>query len=187
MLHKDKYGLFNEKPVIDGEPSGNDGPILTSYAEKEGWEIDHEKIKKEYWEKLAGHPIPVERLPGKPFPPPSRDTILGWYWLKLLPVETLRENKWNFSPWPVPGFNPLKTLSALWRMRKAHRNALWENGGEPHLWRFAFKVPIQDRAYMLRDSGLKVPLFYRIYERLHRLRNPRTESSWKIAWRKYHC
>ncbi len=183
-MHRDKYGLYHEKPLIDGEPSGNDGPILTSYMQKLGKSVDLAFIRENYWEKLKGHPIPKERLPGKPFPPPSRDTILGWYWLGFLPVKTLVENKWNFSPYPLPRFNPFKTFAALWRMRHSHRNALWKDGGEPHLFRFAFKVPIQDRAYMLRDSGLPVPLFYRWYEKLHDMRKPRNESSRKIAWRK---
>ena len=69
-------------------------------------------------------------------------------------------------------------------MRNKHRNALWKDGGEPHLWRFAFTVPIQDRAYMLRDSGKPVPLSYRLYETLHRL-FPKSESSKKISARKY--
>ena len=182
--HKDKYGLYNDRPVIDGEPSGNDGPILTSYVQKLGEDVDVDFIRKNYWDKLDGRPIPRERLPGKPFPPPSRDTILGWYWLGFLPVKVLEENHWNFSPYPLPKFQVFKTLGALWRMRNAHRNALWKDGGEPHLWRFAFKVPIQDRAYMLRDSGMRVPIFYRVYERLHRLRGPRSDSSKKISWRK---
>ncbi|MES2526484.1 MAG: hypothetical protein V4598_05330 [Bdellovibrionota bacterium] len=182
-LYKDKYGLYNEKPVTNGEPSGNDGPILTSYMQKLG-DVDVDFIRKNYWDKLAGRPIPMERLPGKPNPPPSRDTILGWYWLGFLPVKVLQENKWNFSPYPVPAFNLFKTVAAFWRMRNAHRNALWMNEGEPHLFRFAFKVPIQDRAYMLRDSGMKVPLIYRLYERIHRLLGAKSESSKKIAWRK---
>jgi hypothetical protein len=183
-MHRDKYGLYNERPLTDGEPSGNDGPILTSYMQKRGEKIDLNFIRKNYWEKLSGRPIPRERLPGKAYPPPSRDTILGWYWLGLLPVKVLKENHWNFSPFPVPRFNPFKTIAALWRMRNSHRNALWQEKGEPHLFRFAFKVPIQDRAYMLRDSNLPVPLFYRLYEKIHRMRKPKSESSRKIAWRK---
>lgn len=184
-MFRDKYGLYNERPVNDGEPSGNDGPILTSYSEKLGENVDRDFIRKNYWEKLRGLPVPVERLPGKAFPPPSRDTILGWFWLGLLPVEVLLKRKWNFSPYEIPRFHLLRTLSALWRMRKAHRNALWMNGGEPHLWRFAFSVPLQDRAYMMREAGLHLPLHYRIYEFFHRLRKPRSLSSRRIAWRKY--
>jgi hypothetical protein len=183
-MHRDKYGLYNERPLIDEEPSGNDGPILTSYMQKLGEKVDLDFIRTNYWEKLGGHPIPYERLPGKADPPPSRDTILGWYWLGFLPVKVLKVKNWNFSPYPLPRFNPLKTIAALWRMRNSHRNALWQDGGEPHLFRFAFKVPIQDRAYMLRDSGLPVPIHYRLYEWLHHLRKPKSESSRKIAWRK---
>lgn len=184
-MHRDKYGLYNEKPSNNGEPTGNDGPILTSYMEKRGEKIDREHIRKCYWEKLQGRPIPRERLPGKLSPPPSRETILGWYWLGLLPVKTLKENDWNFSPYPIPRFHLFKTLGALWRMRRSHRNALWLDGGEPHLFRFAFKVPVQDRAYMLKDSGFRVPVFYRIFEWIHRLKKPRSQSSQNIFWRKY--
>ena len=184
-MFRDKFGLYNERPSQRGEPSGNDGPILTSYMEKLGEEIDRDFIRKNYWEKLQGLPLPTERLPGKAFPPPSRDTILGWYWLGLLSVDELKKRDWNFSPFPLPEFKISKTLAALWRMRNAHRNKLWMNGGEPHLWRFAFRVPLQDRAYMLRESGLPVPFFYRLYEFFHRLKKPKSLSSQRIAWRKY--
>ncbi len=183
-MFRDKYGLYNEKSLTNNEPSGNDGPILTSYVQKNGGDVDLAFIRREYWDKLAGRPIPKERLPGKPLPPPSRDTILGWYWLGFLSVDDLQKRKWNFSPWSFPAFNPLKTLAALWRLRKKHRNALWQNGGEPHLWRFAFSVPIQDRAYMLRDSGKAVPLFYRVYEWISNNRKARSRSSEMIMWRK---
>lgn len=184
MMYQDKFGLYHLRPCVDGEPSGNDGPIITAYAQKEGLEVDLNRIKELYWDQLAGGEIPTERLPGKSTPPPSRDTVLGWYWLGFLSVPTLIKHDWSFSPFPLPKFNIYKTILALWRMRKAHRNTLWQGSGEPHLWRFAFSVPIQDRAYMLRHSGYKVPWSYTVFEFIHKKLIWKSESSKRIAWRK---
>lgn len=182
---KDKYGLYNVKPCCLGEPSGNDGAILTSYAQKLGLPVDLELIKKSYWDKLQGGAIPHERLPGKAHPPPSRDTILGWYWLGFLSVEVLQDHDWNFSPYALPKYNFFKTLAALWRVRSSHRNVLWQGSGEPHLWRLAFSVPFQDRAYMLKDSGMPVPFFYQLWEWINRRLIAKSTSSRLIHWRKY--
>ncbi len=74
-FYKDKFGLYNLKPCPDGNPSGNDGPIITSYAEKLGLPVDHQMVRHHYFEKLAGHPLPTERLPGKKEPPPSYSLV----------------------------------------------------------------------------------------------------------------
>lgn len=48
MTYVDKYGLWNVKECINGEPSGNDGPILTAYADKLGVPLDNPSLTAYY-------------------------------------------------------------------------------------------------------------------------------------------
>lgn len=186
MNYVDKYGFWNVKPVASScLPSGNDGAIVTAYAQKAGLGIDWPNLwnTRELIEKLRG--VPMQRHPGKFYPPPSRDTMLGMVALGLLHPEDLKANGWLFCPFAVPAFNPLKTIAALWRMRKAHRNALWEGTGEPHLFRFAFSVPLVDRSFMLRKVGMPRNFFYDLAEWIGRtFFPPKNDSSKLIAWLK---
>lgn len=101
--------------------------------------------------------------------------------------EKLRINKWSFSPVPLPSFNPITLVSQLLKCRGQHRNHFWKNE-YTQIYRFAFSVPIQDRVYLLKDSGNKVPVSYKMYNILHNLISMLTKSSDSaklIEWRKY--
>lgn len=154
------------------------------------------------------------RYPGKFEPPCSRDVVLGLYILKRVDVKMLQEMKWNFSPYELPRFHilfsPIMIFLSLWviggakicmKLGKifpsifndeeraeiegvAHRNSIWKGAGFPELWRFAFAVPMQDRAFMLRDSGEHVPLLYRAFEWFSKSFPSKSSSSRLIAWAK---
>lgn len=186
MEFKDKYGFYNVKPIGPSrDPSGNDGAIVTAYAQKVGLSISWVELwhTRDLLRKRNG--IPIERHPGKFYPPPSRDTMLGLVSLGMLHPEDLLENNWSFCPFKIPDFNPFLTIAALWRMRKAHRNSLWEGNGEPHLFRFAFSVPLVDRAFMLRHVGMPKNYFYSFAEWLGIAFFPaKNDSSKLISWLK---
>jgi len=85
MSYIDKYGLYNVKHCISGEPSGNDGFIITAYAIKLGLEVNFNLINSTYLSLKSNNfelrrrtvrylwSYPVERLPNKADPMPSRD------------------------------------------------------------------------------------------------------------------
>jgi len=182
----DKFGFYNVKEIGPSQdPSGNDGAIVTAYAYKLNLPINWAILwhTKDLLSKKNG--IPIERHPGKHYPPPSRDTMLGLVALGMLHPETLMENNWIFFPFKYPSFNPFKTIAALWRIRKAHRNALWEGEGEPHLFRFSFSVPLVDRASMLRHAGMQVGILYSIIEWVDKKFTSSSASSKLIRWIKY--
>ena len=182
-IYQDKWSRWHDKPCQGGKPSSNNGWLYTAYAGKLGLDIDKYGISACYFD--CWHPKRsfMTRSPGKETPPMSRDEVVGLVSQNLL-ISTII-NGWSFCPCPIPAFNPFKTIAALWRMRKAHRNALWENGGEPHLFRFAFSVPFQDRGWILRQADMDVPLFYRIYESISVLVPSKSNSSKLIEWLKY--
>jgi hypothetical protein len=186
MDYQDRFGFWNVKPVNKArEPSGNDGAIITAYARKAGLGMDWPNLwhTRDLVDKKNG--IPVQRHPGKYFPPPSRDTMLGLVAIGMLHPETLVENGWSFSPFKIPSFNLFKSIAAFWRLRTAHRNAVWMDKGEPHVFRFAFSVPLPDRAFMLRTAGMKVGFIYGLAEWIDKKFTTSSSSSTLIRWLKY--
>lgn len=185
----DDYGRVHHKPCINGEPSSNNGWIYTAY-------LYHAKgeIQATDWLKLAscfeycrvyyeakGDYI-INRHPGKSTIPISRDEILGLADLDLLKPEHL--DGWNFSPYPLPRFSPLKLVKQLWEAKGEHRNYFWQNSLD-QLYRFAFSVPVQDRAFILKKWGKfrwynPVHVFYAAFGRVSSLFSPNG-----LDWLKY--
>lgn len=194
MNYVDECGLWNVKPVgPDNKPTGNDGWIVTAYAVKCGFKINQELITKT-WERLKKiGPLPIERLPNKETPYCSRDVMLGLGALKLITVDDLIAHDWKFSPKPIPKFDIFKLANQLWQLRPrlvkwkiifAHRNYFWENNLD-QIYRFAYSVPLQDRAFYYRIAGRCVPFFYYLIESIDEKLKPGSNSGTLIRWLKY--
>ena len=186
MNYIDKFGLWNVKPCIDSEPSGNDGLIVTAYAEKVGFEI-REPLR--YWLQLERSSntfnYPIERLPGKPTPYPSRDFMLGAVYFRFIRAGRMIRNNWNFSPVPLPRLNIFKLAYQLWRLRGKHRNTFWMEKGYEQVYLTAFMVPFQDRAYYFRAFGENTPWYYRVIEAIDKKLEAKDNSSKLLRWVKY--
>lgn len=155
MNYIDKYGRIHHKLCIDGEPSSNNGWIYTAYAEKLGIELDLKTLQICFHSclEVKNDRLFINRSPTKSLPPMSRDEILGLAQLGLLKPMYLQG--WNFSPKPIPKFNPIKLVQQLWELRpslKRHRNYFWENNLD-QLYRFAYSVPLTDRHFILQQWG----------------------------------
>lgn len=206
----DKYGRFHQKLCINGEPSGNNGYIYSSYALKAGLELDLNSIKNCYNQCLVDGKF-VLRSPGKELPPQSRDEITGACGLGLLKPDHL--SGWSFSPYPLPKFSLIKLVKQLWELRPSlladkyitlfnffggkaiklpfgyhlafkHRNYFWQNGLD-QIYRFAFSVPLSDRHFILKKWGSfryynPVHLFYAAVGKLNSKLNPGA-----LDWLKY--
>lgn len=173
--YQDKYGRYHHKPCIDGEPSSNNGWLYTAYLNKlKPINLLREQLASCYrqcvqQDEHSGR-LYIERSPYKSLPPMSRDEILGIAALKLLRPSHIKGM--NFSPRPIPRFNPFKFAAQLWELRPTllsdgtggyelefkHRNYFWENNLD-QLYRFAFSVPLTDRHFILKQWG-KFNLFY---------------------------
>lgn len=188
MSYVDKYGLWNVKECIDGNPSGNDGWILTAYAEKLELPV-HPKLYHSWLTLERGDHIrkfPIERLPGKEHPYISRDVVLGAIYLGMTDVWHLKRMDWNFSPIILPALNIFKLIHQLWQLRGKHRNHFWQNHGFEQVFHVAFMVPLHDRAAIYRFSGeTPPPVIYRLIEWVDKRRKPRNNSSALIRWLKY--
>lgn len=167
----DQYSRYHNKPVTDTDSvPTNNGWIYTAYYQKAYGSLpDYRKNIDCFVECRSFQPKRILRSPGKINPPISRDEILGLVSLSLvIPVHL---NGWNFSPYPIPAFSLTKLLSQVWELRPKfalvdfpgftiklpdiqfrHRNYFWKNNLD-QLYRFAFSVPLQDRAFILQKWG----------------------------------
>lgn len=164
----DKYGRYHDKPVTDLKPiSSNNGWIYTAYAEKLGLPINYLTLEEcfnhcKVSNKDLDNKLALVRTPGKNEPPISRDEILGMASLGFLKPRHL--NGWNFSPYAIPRFNPIKLIAQLWDLRPSlnrHRNYFWQNNLD-QLYRFAFSVPLSDRHFILKKWGKFNPIYWLI-------------------------
>lgn len=190
----DELGRLHHKPVTTENPvpSGN-GWLYTAYYKKvigisvTAFQKLHTAFLKcqVYSSISADRPsFYLVRSPGKDAPPISRDEILGLAALGLLQKEHIKG--WNFSPYIVPKFNLVSFLKQAYVLRPTfkpvvigpvepdskvffglylrHRNYVWKNDLN-QLYRFAFSVPLVDRAFILEKWG-KNQLFYSIVAKL---------------------
>ena len=171
----DSYGRLHHKNCVNGAPSSNNGWLYTAYADKLlTIDLDrnglNECFNKCIIKDARDDRSFLIRSPGKDLPPMSRDEILGMAALGLLKPTHL--NGWNFSPYPLPRFNPFKLIAQLWELRPErvntwqddgedgyyfewrakHRNYFWENYLD-QMFRFAFSVPLSDRHFILQKWG----------------------------------
>jgi len=179
----DKYSRIHHKPCLNGEPSSNNGWIYTAYYRKAaGILVSDYVILERCFRTCRQRHVktgatfftrhPYGEITDVPF---NRDEIIGGVHLSLI-REYMLLNKfqpsWNFSPFPIPKFSPIKLAKQLWELRPSlsvsfpelfggkvyytkfslefkHRNYFWENNLD-QLYRFAFSVPIQDRHFILK-------------------------------------
>lgn len=177
MNFVDKYGLYHHKPCVNDEPSSNNGWLYTSIAKHLGFPIAKSSLQKCFLSCLRSiSPLQLDRLPGKKEPPISRDEILGMVSLGLLDVKHLEENYWQFCN--LDGFVPKslwqlnwwEVVKSLWRIRKSHRNALWDSDYwnekvwvHPDHLHIGFRLTPQDTYYMLKKSGRRANPIHFIY------------------------
>lgn len=202
MTYIDKYGRYHDKPCINGQPKSNNGWIYTAYANKLGLPLDKDQLWdcKHACQVWSSDPVFMyhTRSPGKELPPMSRDEILGMAALRLITPNLANAKNWNFSPRPIPKFNPIKLAAQLWQLRPSivytrvgivpilefkHRNYFWENNLD-QLYRFAFSVPLVDRAFILECWGETNSLRYYLYKAIAKLDSMSSSES-GIRWLKY--
>jgi hypothetical protein len=114
----------------------------------------------------------------------SRDEILGMVYLDPRLADRLIMDDFNFSPYPIPKFNLVTLIKQLKEVKGKHRNYFWQNNLD-QIYRFAFSLPLQDRAFVYRLANKKVPLFYQIVEFIDKKLSTDNRSSKAIRSFKY--
>ena len=165
-IYQDKWGRWHDKPCADGSPSSNNGWIYTAYAYHLGMGFDFLLLSDCHDEIQRGEFPKWDRSPGKMFPPLSRDEVLGLYVCGFLTHKELKRVHWQFCN--ISGFKPtplwkiswLKAARAAWKIRNAHRNALWD---EDDLWYFGFRLPPQDTWFIMKVAERKPSIIHTLY------------------------
>ena len=179
----DRYGRIHDNPVVNGEPSSDNGWLYSAVYHKLGGTLSLDAAAlQECYTALKRHP---DGVVGRDLEIPiSRDEILGLEY--LLPGSTrVIESGWNFSPYPVPEFNLILLITQAIKLvdwstlQLKHRNTFWRQGYD-QIYRFAFSVPWSDRYTILKLNG-KNSLFWRV---VHKLLNRPTKdrSGRQLYW-----
>jgi hypothetical protein len=200
----DKFGRLHHKPCINGEPAGNNGWIYSAYFHKAGGNLNSTLLNECFRDCVKQHPssqLYTNRHPdGYSKVPQSRDEILGMASLGFL--HPMHLNGWSFSPYPIPAFSLTKLIKQLWELRPEktptvnyendrvvewqfkHRNFFWQNNLD-QIYRFAFSVPLQDRAFILECWGETRSLRYFFYKTIAFIDSKISKPKNGIPWLKY--
>jgi len=176
--------IHNKSVTIERPISSNNGWIYTAYSYK----LNNTPLYLRSNQLILAGKDCAERLKRHPFnskddsPPISRDEVLGLAYLGFLKPQHL--NGWNFSPYPIPKFNLIKTIQQFIEIKDKHRNYLWQNGLD-QIYRFAFSVPLQDRAFLLECWGKTKSLRYFFYKGIAMLDAKFAKPKNGIHWLKY--
>lgn len=139
-----KHGLYHDKPVINGEPSSNNGWIYTAYAKK--LHLMTGNYQQLMFKCLSTEPpFLINRLPDKKYPPISKDELIGMFSLNHDFFYVLQ--RWNFISVKVKKVPVYRQILAMLKLINKHRNYVWQNN-LTDAYPIVFKLPASDRYYM---------------------------------------
>lgn len=182
----DPYGRIHDRPATETNPvPSNNGWIYTAYLQKLGYKVDLMSLFVcfQNCKNISDDGrVVLVRSPGKELPPISRDEILG-----MAALGFLRERhipSWSFSPYKIPPFKFSVLIKQVREVMGEHRNYFWKNNLD-QIYRFAFSVPIADRAFILECFGEKNTLRYFFYKVIAKVDQLLTKPENGIHWLKY--
>lgn len=178
----DFFGRLHHKVSIAGKPSSNNGWIYSAYFHKAGGKLEFDQLRVCFEACFRNgafhrHPPSVNSEV-----PNSRDEILGAASLGLLKKAHL--NGWSFSPYPIPPFSLKTLIKQIKELKGQHRNYFWKNNLD-QIYRFAFSVPLQDRAFLLECWGETKSFRYFFYKGIAMLDAKFAKPKNGIHWLKY--
>lgn len=164
--YQDKDTCYHDKPVTNGEPSSNNPMIYTAYSKYLAPNtIDRHKLIARFLKCTKSlDPVKINRHPGVEKPLYSKDEVVGAVSLGLISDSELSKSHYNFCSQDVEFERKLSLKSiygavkALWKIRKEHRNYVWENR-IIEAYPLSFKLPNWDIYYVQKFSGVTPSLF----------------------------
>lgn len=177
MLYIDDRGFYHDKKSA----SSNNKYIYSAYAKKVGLLPELTPVMQQELDFCYANKV---RHSMKQTSVMSRDEIVGMAYLDKNTANKIIEEGFNFSPYKIPSFNLFKLIKQVLEVRGKHRNYFWQNNLD-QIYRFAFSLPLQDRAFVYRSAGRKVPLIYVMIEDIDKSLNSSNRSSRAIRSLKY--
>ena len=209
MNYFDEYGRLHDKPVTETNPIPcNNTWTYSAYFHKTGgrlnWILLNEAFRDSIHIGENGFTYLTRHPDGKhTIVPISREELLGMAYLKLL--KPCHLNGWSFHKAPLPKFSLVTLMKQLWELRPTmeyfiggtrshpiedyrlkwkHRNYYWQNNLD-QIYRFAYSIPLQDRASMLEYWGETKSLRYFFYKAIATFDKTFRKPSNGIHWLKY--
>lgn len=166
--YQDSQTYYHDKPCVNGLPSSNNRNLYTAYSKYLAPRtIDMNKIRAAYSDCIVFRdPMIINRLPGKLTPPLSKDEVIGMTSLGLLSYHLLQRSFFNFCNYDfgerkLTILSTIKALFALYKIRKEHRNYVWENKVYD-AYPLAFRLPPEDIYYVKTMNNVTPTLFEKI-------------------------
>jgi len=153
----------------DRTKGSNNGFIYSSYSKYLApHTIDQQKIRECYelcLRKLS--PLKVDRSPHDPYPPISKDEIIGMVSLGLLSRDVLVASHWNicnleYTPKKLTFRSFYKAAKILYKLRDEHRNYFWENEIKD-AYALAFYLPPELQYYVNKMDGTRPTIIQTIF------------------------
>ena len=153
----------------DRTKGSNNGFIYSSYSKYLApHTIDQQKIRECYelcLRKLS--PLKVDRSPHDPYPPISKDEIIGMVSLGLLSRDVLVASHWNicnleYTPKKLTFRSFYKAAKILYKLRDEHRNYFWENEIKD-AYPLAFYLPPENQYYVNKMDGTRPTIIQTIF------------------------
>lgn len=169
-IYQDKWTRWHDRPCENEEPRSNNGWIYTAYAAhlmKGKNAFDFKMLQKCYSgcnRTIFSSNMKIDRSPGQIHPPISKDEIIGLSSLGMLNVQSLINSHWNFCNLDEYEKEPLTikkawiAVKSLWKIRKEHRNHLWQNQ-MTETYCLAFRLMPWDTYYIKKDWGFETSIF----------------------------
>ena len=120
--YQDKYTRWHHKETALGEHSSNNGWIYSAYSKYLAPDTLDETKLNECFDKCnrSVDYLKVDRSPGDPYPPFSKDEVVGSVSLGLIHLEELRGSYWNFCNLVYE--SKKLTLSVIYKAYKEFKN-----------------------------------------------------------------
>lgn len=165
-VYQDIDTFYHDKPCINGEPSSNNGFIYTAYSKYLNPNTtDRHRILARFIKCTKSlSPVKITRLPQMETPPCSKDEVVGMVSLGLLSNYELSRSHYNFCSQDIEFERKLslksifRAVKALYKIRKEHRNYVWENK-VIDAYPLAFRLPPEDIYYVQKYHGVNPGLF----------------------------
>lgn len=171
--YQDRDSYWHDRECIDGEPSSNNRLTYTAYSKYLTPKASQEELllRRLAFQKCEVSdvpPIKINRLANKPFPPFSKDEVIGAISQGFINAKQLEDSHWNFCN--LPEYTPekltfkkaYKAAKILWKIRKEHRNYVWENKLED-AYCLTFWLQPWDQYYVKKFCGEDATLLQTIF------------------------
>ncbi len=166
--YQDIYTRYHDRPTINGEVVSNNSWIYSAYAkylvDDQGDDDKRVRCAADCTRSLV--PLKVDRSPNDPTPPFSMDEVIGMVSLQLMFSTNLELSHWNFcnleyEPKKLTLSSIYKAVKALWKIRKEHRNYVWENN-ITEAYALAFYLSPADQYYVRKFNGKSTSMLQKV-------------------------